>query len=566
MEKERLKPITPEELDALLDGQPCDLSGRLLIGIQLADSDLEGADFRGAVLRGCTISHCKLDNGDFRGADLGDTAFIRCEMENCKFDGAAQGHATFDRCARFGSTGIDGDARTHSEVVFDGMMGMVRGVDLDHAQGWRQFVNEHTGPGGDAYGNMLWELQAKFHEIDAAYPGMGAEIFNSGMHFLPHELRGAANYIARSAAVAYGNTVEVAHQLAAQGAFTGEDPLPVQAMYVLPHSEVQKNFAAEQDFTARMQQINGLNFLFSGAWIQTARDIAEDQAGALGIPQDERFRQALREYGDAFEQANRQYGGAIAKEIFERNQDFLPHELLPAAALLRNGGALEQAYSLALEDKLAPEPSQAALAYAHIGCAAEQIAGLAVDGGTRHSFEEIQAAYHLNPGQMPLLMELLGERVELENDGPVGTFLMRPKPEPAQREPLSQANLEITHALHTLWAHGQPGGERADFSGQELSGLDFTGMRFARVSFAGAALDTCWLNNADFSQCDFTGASLRDVSASAGVFGGANFSRAALDACDFTSADMDGADFSQAQLRACAGLEGQSSGQTMAIQ
>jgi uncharacterized protein YjbI with pentapeptide repeats len=528
--------------------------------MQLADSGLEGADFRGAVLRGCTISRCKLDNGDFRGADLGDTAFIRCKMENCKFEGAMQEHAAFDRCARFGSTGIGGDTRAHCEVVFDGMMGMIRGVDLDHAKGWRQFTCEHTGPGGDAYGNLLWELQEKFHEIDTAYPGMGAEIFNSGLRFLPHELRGAASFIA------YGNTVETAHQLAAQGAFTGEEPLPEQAMYVLPHSEVQKNFATEQAFTARMQRIEGLNFLFSSAWIQTARDIAEDQAGALGIPLDERFRQALREYGDAFEQADRQHGGAIVKEIFERNQDFLPHELLPAAALVHSGGTLGQAYSLALEDKLAPEPSPAALAYEYIGCATEQIAGLAGEGGTRHSFDEIQAAYHLNSGQMPLLTELLRERVELESDGPAGTFTMWPKPEPAQREALSQADLEIIHALHTLWAHGQPGGERAGFSGQELSGLDFTGMRFTRVSFAGAALDTCWLNNADFSQCDFSGAALRDISASAGMFGGANFSCAALDTCDFTSEDMDGADFSQAELRACAGLEGHACGQTMAMQ
>jgi len=160
----------------------------------------------------------------------------------------------------------------------------------------------------------------------------------------------------------------------------------------------------------------------------------------------------------------------------------------------------------------------------------------------------MRAEYHLNPGQMPLLTELLGKRVDLEIDGPAGTFTMRPKQEPAQREapePMDQAGLEIAHALHTLWTHGQPSGERADFSEMELNGLDFTGMRFPGVSFAGAALDGCCFQLADLMGAGFAYAALRD--------------------CDFRFTDTEGVDFSQAEITNCEGLDDISQGPLMTM-
>jgi len=334
MGKERLKPITPEELSVLLDDQPYDLSGRLLVGVHLADSSLEGIDFRGAVLRGCTISRCKLDNSNFCGADLGDTVFTLCRLEYCEFDGAKQEDATFDRCALFGSTGINGDTRMRSEVIFDGMMDYIEGVNLDLAKDWRQFIRDHVGPDEGAYDQTLWELQEKFHEINDAYPGMGAEIFNSDLRFLPHQLHGAANF------VACGNTVEAAHQLVAQGAFTGAEPLPEQSMYVLPHSEVQKNILAQREFAARMKQIEGLNYTFSSSWAGLAREIA---CAREGVTADEDYRQLLQEYGDAFEQIG-QYDTGAAAAMFSYPAAYLPQEMLTAAEWIGNGGSPEEAY------------------------------------------------------------------------------------------------------------------------------------------------------------------------------------------------------------------------------
>ena len=253
MEKEQ-NPITPEELRAALAEQPYDLSGRLLVGVRLEHRDLEGLYLRGATLRGCTFAHCKFDNSDFTDADLGDTQFIRCKMEYCFFDGAKQEGAAFDLCARFGSTGIDGDTRTQSEVIFDDNIGIVRGVDMANAPGWRDFAWTMCDSVEEDYDIMLWELQEKFHEIDEAYPGMGAEIFNNGLHFLPNELRGAANYIAQ------GNSVEAAHQQAVDSAFSYGDRLPEHEMLVLPHSDVQKNLLAERAFAEQIANIRGADF------------------------------------------------------------------------------------------------------------------------------------------------------------------------------------------------------------------------------------------------------------------------------------------------------------------
>ena len=327
-------PITPKELHALLEDQPYDLSGRLLVGVKLSDSDLECTDFRGAVLRSCTFSHCKFDNSNFSGADLGDTAFIRCKMEFCTFDGAEMENATFDRCARFGSTGIDGDTRLQSEVVFDGMMAFVRGINPGLSEDWRQFIRENSGPDRENYDRMLQDLEEEFYKIDQAYPGMGAEIFNSGLRFLPHELCGAANFIA------HGNTPEAARQLANHGIFTGMESLPDQAMLVLPHSDVQKNLLAERAFTARMQQIEGLNFFFSKAWFDLARDLSEVDNG---VYDHEDYRQLLQQYGDAFEQIEQSYPG-VAAEMFSYPAAYLPEEMHTSAEWVSNGTSPEEAH------------------------------------------------------------------------------------------------------------------------------------------------------------------------------------------------------------------------------
>jgi len=196
MRKEQQKPLTQAEVDAILSDWPADFSGRLLVGIRLSNNrSLECANFRGTVFRDCHISHCKFDNSDFTGADFGDSVFTGCKMEYCHFNGAQMEGASFDRCALFGSAGLNGDTRLQSEVVFDDEMGIIRGIDMACAPAWRQFAREICEADEETYGTMLCELQEKFQEIDNAHPGMGAEIFNSGMHFMPNELLTAAEWI-----------------------------------------------------------------------------------------------------------------------------------------------------------------------------------------------------------------------------------------------------------------------------------------------------------------------------------------------------------------------------------
>ena len=315
-----LKPLTQAEVDAILTDLPADFSGCLLVGIELSGNrSLECSDFRGAVLRGCTISHCKFDNSHFEGADIRDTDFTRCKMEYCYFDGAQIEDTDFDCCALFGSTGLYGDTRMQSEVVFDDTMGMLRGINMDLAPDWRQFAWWICDSDEENYGTMLCELQEKFHEIDQAYPGMGAEIFNSGLHFMPQELRGAANFIAQ------GNTVESAHRLAVDSAFSCADTLPEHEMFVLPHSDVQKNLLAERAFVAQAKAIPGVDFGKLNDWLGLARNLSEVEDG---VYDHEHYRQLLREYGDAFGQIEQNEEGAAA--IFNYPAGYLPQELFAA--------------------------------------------------------------------------------------------------------------------------------------------------------------------------------------------------------------------------------------------
>ena len=333
MKKEEQMPITQAELNAILASDyPADFSNRLLVGVHLSHNrSLEMTNFRGAVLRDCTFSHCKFDNSHFEGADLGDTRFVRCKMEYAHFDGARMENATFDRCALVGSTGINGDTRTQSEVVFDENMDFVRGVNIDLLPDWRQFAWEMCGPDRENYDRMLDNLHEEFYRIDQAYPGMGAEIFNSGLFFLPQELCDAANYIAK------GNTVKAAYEQVV-GSDLDNKPLPDHEVFVLPHSDVQKNLLAERAFVAQILKIQGIDPGRLSDWLGLVRDLGDD-AG-------ESYRQQLREFGEAFEQIEQNYPG-IAAAMFNCEAGYLPNEMVPAAGWISGGGSPEETVEMA---------------------------------------------------------------------------------------------------------------------------------------------------------------------------------------------------------------------------
>lgn len=333
MKKEHQEAVTKAELKAILASWPADFSNRLLVGVNISHNrSLEGSDFRGAVLRDCTFSHCKFDNSDFAGADLGDSVFEHCKMEYCSFDGAQMDDAIFDRCACFGSTGMNGDIRTQPEVVFDGMMGMIRGAVMANAPDWRQFYWDLCEPDDENYAQRLWEAQKAFHEIDGAYPGMGAEIFNSGFHFLPEELVNAAGFIAQ------GGSVEGAHRLAADCALYGFGPLPDNETFVLPHSQVQQDIIAEREFFSQIRRIQGADFSKLHDWRGLARDLGEGSRAG--------YRQQLRAIGEAFEQIEQRYPGTAAL-MFNCEAAYLPGEMLPAAKWISSGGSAEEALTMA---------------------------------------------------------------------------------------------------------------------------------------------------------------------------------------------------------------------------
>ena len=75
---------------------------------------------------------------------------------------------------------------------------------------------------------------------------------------------------------------------------------------------------------------------------------------------------------------------------------------------------------------------------------------------------------------------------------------------------LSQHELKKMDRLHELWLEGKTGGQYADFSGMELTNLDFDGMTFEAAAFRGARISDCCLCG-NFVSADFRGAELRNV-------------------------------------------------------
>jgi len=219
-------------------------------------------------------------------------------------------------------------------------------------------------------------------------------------------------------------------------------------------------------------------------------------------------------------------------------------------------------------------------------------------GGKAFTYDinEVRGDYGLTHSQMCQVMEELrasGEVEGLTANGEGGEFTVRFKPydreqaAPARKpEPMIDDEINIIYARHVLWMHGLGGGERADFTGQELRELNMIHMHLSGASFAGAVIENCCLDESRFTNCDFTGATLRNTSVYNAEFAGARFedadiadcsfrdgwcmgagfSGARITGCDFTNVDLDGADFSQAEITECTGLDEISRGPAMAME
>ena len=135
----------------------------------------------------------------------------------------------------------------------------------------------------------------------------------------------------------------------------------------------------------------------------------------------------------------------------------------------------------------------------------------------------------------------------------------------AVHRPLNEAQtaLEVTHARHTLWRHGQLDGQQANFSSQALTKLDFSGKEFDGALFGNAEISRCDMRSGDFFACDFNGAAIEGCDFTGASCQDADFTGAQLHGCDFSQTELCGADFSQAEIYDCTGLDDVSQGPTM---
>jgi uncharacterized protein YjbI with pentapeptide repeats len=92
--------------------------------------------------------------------------------------------------------------------------------------------------------------------------------------------------------------------------------------------------------------------------------------------------------------------------------------------------------------------------------------------------------------------------------------------------------------LHRAWVDsGGADGQRADFAGRNLRGIDLSGLMLATVSFAGSDLSGATLTKAVLAAADLSGATIQYADLSGADIRGANFSGAQVQFSSFHGAD-----------------------------
>lgn len=100
-------------------------------------------------------------------------------------------------------------------------------------------------------------------------------------------------------------------------------------------------------------------------------------------------------------------------------------------------------------------------------------------------------------------------------------------------------------------ARRKKGKGSGDFSGQSLTGVDFSNHELADSDFSGASLAGCDFSNAELERSTFIGASLSGVDFSNSDLDNSNFAGASLTGCDFSNADLENSDFEGARITGC---------------
>ncbi len=113
---------------------------------------------------------------------------------------------------------------------------------------------------------------------------------------------------------------------------------------------------------------------------------------------------------------------------------------------------------------------------------------------------------------------------------------------------LTQDDLNIMQAKHTLWVYDQ-GGEQANFSGCRLSGLDMRHMQFNGADFTGALLENVKMNDAGLCFCVFRGAKLVGCNLNSVVSEEADFCGATFTECKMKNGIFTHSNFAHAQFQ-----------------
>lgn len=101
---------------------------------------------------------------------------------------------------------------------------------------------------------------------------------------------------------------------------------------------------------------------------------------------------------------------------------------------------------------------------------------------------------------------------------------------------------------HINYQRGKPGGQRAAFTGRDMTGLDLSGLDLAFTDFSGAVLNSVDMSDGNFEGCIFFACDLRNVNFTNAKLRSADFRGAVCSGADLTGADMNMADLRQGKM------------------
>lgn len=180
------------------------------------------------------------------------------------------------------------------------------------------------------------------------------------------------------------------------------------------------------------------------------------------------------------------------------------------------------------------------------------------------SLQELHDIYDNDVFDDTLFIAMLKERPEIVDmdvsDGDIMVTLSLESilaHDRSQLRVITQDDLKIMHAKHTLWTYDQ-GGEEANFSDCLLSGLDMSHMQFNGVNFSGALLENvnmcssgvcfgvfqgarfvgCKMTGICAEEADFNGATFEDCNIKQGHLAHSNFAHVQFLDTDLWMADM----------------------------